>query len=290
MRSVMHFEPSPTAEDSARQQTHPAINSQIFTAGAVQGGMTRHDVCSRVESNDMDTTLASGEVARQLGVSAPTLRRAAARLGIFHKHIPGQHRRFNDREVRLLVGELGVTPTISGFTPQEVKVLAAFARHPLGFRSIRAVARSAQISPTTASGVVEALVKRGFVSASVETVAEGSARDLIVYRLKLSPEWSRIASVVSQTVPRVTRDRVPSEPRVPQRLWHHFWNVEPSRLRLPDDGEFIARRLLLSQDPIAWAWASRNLSAEAIASTRNVRGVDGATRAMIDNLLAGSTE
>lgn len=237
----------------------------------------------------MDSTLTAGEVAKWIGVSVPTLRRAADQLGLFDRRHLGEHRRFSDRDVSLLVGQLGLTPTLSGFTQHEVKVLAALARRPIGFRSIRAVGRAARISPTTAGRVIESLKSRGFVDVSVETVAEGSASDLTIYRLKPSPQWSRIASVVSQTVPRLAGRETQPTSKVPRYLWHHFWNVEPSRLRLPDDGEFIARRLLLSQDPIAWAWATRNLSAEAITSVRSVRGVDKRTRSMIDNLLAGLT-
>lgn len=182
-----------------------------------------------------------------------------------------------------------MTPALSDFTPHEVRVLAAFARHPLGFRSLRAVARAARISPSTAGAAVESLIRHGLVQAFTETVAEGSARDLTVYRLLPSSEWSRIAPVVSQTVPPISEHESSLASKVPARLWHHFWNVEPSRLRLPEDEQFVARRLLLSQDPIAWAWAAQNLSAAAIASTRHTRGVDGPTRAMIENLLSTPT-
>jgi len=181
-----------------------------------------------------------------------------------------------------------MTPAIDGFAPHEVKILAAFARQPVGFRSLRAVSRAARVSPTTATAAVASLTERGFVRATIETVAEGSARNLVVYRLQPSVEWSRIAPVVSQTVPPLAANAPASGSKVPQRFWHHFWNVEPSRLRLPDDERFVARRLLLSQDPIAWAWVARNLSATAIGSTRHVRGVDGPTGAMIDNLLVGT--
>ncbi|HTN99580.1 MAG TPA: hypothetical protein VL068_02795 [Microthrixaceae bacterium] len=237
----------------------------------------------------MDTVLTSGEVASELGVSAPTLRRSAARLGLFDQRRRGQHRLFSANDVQKLIDDLGKTPEVRDFTPYEVMALAAFARRPIGFRSIRAVARSARIAPTTASGVIKALVQRGFVRASTETVAEGSARDITVYRLQPSAKWAKIASVVSQTVPPRTEDLTPPPSKVPPKLWHHFWNVEPSRLSLPDDEQFIARRLLLSQDPIAWAWAAQNLSPAAVSSTRYTRGIDGPTCAMIDNLLAEST-
>lgn len=233
----------------------------------------------------MDTALSAGDVAARTGVSVPTVRRAAARLGFHDQRTPGGHRRFSPVDAHLLALHLGVTPTVDELRPAEVKVLAALSRRPTGLRSLRAVSRAAHLSPTTAGSAIQSLTNRGLVTASTETVAEGSARDLTVYRLVLSPQWSRIAAVVSQTVPpHVEETPTPPPTVVPQRLWHHFWNIEPSRLRLPADDHFVARRLLLSDDPVAWAWAAQHLSAAAIASVRTSRGVDGPTGALLDNL------
>lgn len=238
----------------------------------------------------MDTALTASEVAVRTGVSVPTVRRAAARLGLVDQRTPGGHRRFSPEDADLLAGHLGVTPALEGFRPSEVKVLAALSRRPTGFRSLRAVSRAARVSPTTAASTVQSLTNRGLVTATDETVAEGSARQRTVYRLALSPEWSRIAAVVSQTLPTAS-DETPTlgTTSVPQRLWHHFWNVEPSQLRLPADEQFVARRLLLSDDPVAWAWAARHVSAAAITSARNARGVDGPTGTMLDNLAGAAT-
>lgn len=238
----------------------------------------------------MDTALTTGEVAARTGVSVPTVRRAAAHLGLFGQRTRGGHRRFSPDDAHLLAVYLGVTPTLDGFRRPEVKVLAALSRRPTGFRSLRAVSRAARLSPTTAGSAIQSLTSRGLVTAATETVAEGSARDLTVYRLVLSPEWSKIAPVVSQTVPPLFDEAsTPPATVVPQRLWHHFWNVVPSQLRLPADDQFVARRLLLSEDPVAWAWAAQHMSAAAIASARNSRGVDGPTGAMLDNLVGSAT-
>lgn len=243
-----------------------------------------------VNSNIVDTALAAGEIAARTGVSVPTVRRAAAHLGLRNQRTQGGHRRFSPDDAHLLTVHLGVTPALDGFTPSEVKVLAAVSRRPAGFRSLRAVSRATHLSPTTVGTAIQSLANRGLVTAAIETVAEGSARELTVYRLVHSSQWSHIAPVVSQTVPPLI-DEPPPPPAtaVPQRLWHHFWNVEPSQLRLPADDRFVARRLLLSEDPVAWAWAAQHLSAAAIASTRNSRGVDGPTGAMLDNLVRSAT-
>lgn len=233
----------------------------------------------------MQTT---GEVADLLGVSVPTVRRTALQLGLVDERTRGGHRRFAPGEVQLLVGRLGITPRLGGFTPHEVKVLAAFARQPVGFRSARAAARASRVSPTTAIAAIDTLCRRGLIRAEVETVAEGTARDVTVYRLNPGTEWSKIASTVSQTVPPNTLEAPAPPSRVPRHFWHLFWNVEPSRLRLPAQERFVANRMLLSHDPTAWAWAAQNLSEPAIRSVRHSRGVDGPTGAMIDNILASA--
>lgn len=234
--------------------------------------------------------MTTGEVAARTGVSVPTVRRAAAHLGLLDQRTQGGHRRFSPEHARILAVHLGVTPALDGFRPPEVKVLAALSRRPAGFRSLRAVARASRLSPTTVGAAMRSLTSRGLVTATTETVAEESARELTVYRLVPSPQWSQIASVVSQTIPPLVDEASPPPTTVvPQRLWHHFWNVEPSRLRLPSDDQFVARRLLLSDDPVAWAWAAQHLSAAAIASVRNSRGVDGPTGAMLDNLVGSAT-
>ncbi|HPU39117.1 MAG TPA: MarR family transcriptional regulator [Microthrixaceae bacterium] len=239
----------------------------------------------------MDTLLSTGALADQLGVSVPTVRRTASVLGLPDRRTGGGHRRFSPTDSKLLAERLGTTPTVVGFSSTEVKVLAAVARHPIGLRSMRAIGRAAHVSPTTAESAVRSLVARGLVRSTTETVAEGSARDLVVYRLKLGPGWSKVASLISQAVPPLTMQPTDnaSASRVPQRFWHHFWNVDPGQLRLPDDGDFVARRLLLSSDPTAWAWAAQHLAPRSIQAARHARGVDGPTGAMIDNLLDGAT-
>lgn len=238
----------------------------------------------------MDTALSAGEVAKRTGVSVPTVRRAAAHLGLLDQRTPGGHRRFSPEDAHILEGHLGVTPTLDGFSSSEVKVLAALARRPIGLRSLRAVGRAAHVSPTATARAVQSLTNRGLVAGTRETVAEGSARERTVYRLVVSPEWSRIAAVVSQTDPPLC-DEEPTRDTtvVPQRLWHHFWNVEPSQLRLPADEQFVAQRLLLSDDPVAWAWAAQHMSPAAIASARYARGVDDSLGALLDNLAGAAT-
>lgn len=245
----------------------------------------------RLKSNIMDTTLGIGEVAESLGVSVPTIRRTADELGLTPHRTDGGHRRFTRSDVDRLIEHLGITPSVDGLSSSEVKVLAALSQRPMGLRSLRAVARAAKVSPTTAQRATARLAEHGLIRAETEIVAEGVAREVVVYRLAPGPEWSRIASQVMRTVVPVDQrqsdgneSRRPS--KVPRRFWHHFWNVDPSLLRLPKDGRFIAKRMLLSTEPAAWGWAARNLDEAAIRSVLGAREVDPPRAALIENLLA----
>jgi hypothetical protein len=73
---------------------------------------------------------------------------------------------------------------------------------------------------------------------------------------------------------------------VPRHLWHAFWNESPEALRLPEDAEHVATRLVLSRDPGAIAWALGNLPAPALRHAAANRGADAKTRSMVRNALA----
>lgn len=60
-----------------------------------------------------------------------------------------------------------------GLSPPEVRALAALALSPAGLRSVRAVARRAGLSPTTAGRILVSLAGKGLASVATETVAEG---------------------------------------------------------------------------------------------------------------------
>ena len=234
----------------------------------------------------MDTASLT-EVADALGTSSPRLRRAIRDLRIIPRP-HGKERQLSGAQFAALRKRLGCAPQIDGLTREEMFVLAALNLHPLGMRSIRAVARSASVSPTTASRAVAHLAALGLVTAGTERVVEGAAADATVLRVaRSSSSWIEIAPAV-RTVVLPTRDDRRTPPKaVPQRLWHHFWNAEPARVRLPADSDYVAARLLRSDDPQALSWAASNLDAISIGKVAGLRGLDDKRRSMIRNLAHG---
>jgi excisionase family DNA binding protein len=240
-----------------------------------------------VESNTMDSSLTIGEVAARLGVSTPTVRRAARAAGIQPLRTEGGHRRFSDDDVDMLVAQLGVTPVIDDLSRTAVRVLAALARHPVGLRSVRAVARAAGVSPTAAGRALDRLIARRLAVAERGTVAEGAARVVTVYRLRIGPEWFTIADRVATAVlQHRTRDERPQ--RVPRRFWHLFWNADPAALTIAGDADYIAARMIRSPDLAARSWAFVHLPRASIVRLLDARGVDERDRAMIANHLAAA--
>ena len=236
--------------------------------------------------NDMDTYSLTG-AARSMGTSVPRLSRAIRDLGIVPMQ-KGKERQLNASQFTAVHKRLGFAPPIDGLTREEMFVLAALNLHPLGMRSIRAVARSASVSPTTASRAVAHLLAKGLVTAGTERVVEGAAVDAMVLRVaRGSTDWIEIAPAVRKVVlPSRPDPRTPPK-AVPQRLWHHFWNAEPSKVRLPLDSDYVAARLLRSDDPQALSWAASNLDAISIGKVARLRGLDDKRRSMIRHLAHG---
>ena len=217
----------------------------------------------------------------------PRLSRAIRDLGIVPTQA-GKERQLNASQFAALRKRLGCAPPIDGLTREERFVLAALNLHPLGMRSIRAVARSASVSPTTASRAVAHLLAKGLATAGTERVVEGAAVDATVLRVaRGSTDWIEIAPAVRTVVlPSRHEQRTPPK-AVPQRLWHHFWNAEPSKVRLPFDSDYVAARLLRSDDPQALSWAASNLDAISIGKVARLRGLDDKRRSMIRHLAHG---
>ena len=107
-----------------------------------------------------------GDVAETAGVSVPTVRRAAARLGLTDHRTPGGHRRFTDSDVQRIIDHLGVTPRIDGYTSSEIRVLAVLSKRPSGVRSARSIARASGQSPTAVGAAMDRLARRGLVRSS----------------------------------------------------------------------------------------------------------------------------
>jgi hypothetical protein len=81
---------------------------------------------------------------------------------------------------------------------------------------------------------------------------------------------------------------LPEPARLPRRFWHLFWNADPSTLDLASDADYIATRMVLSDDVQALAWACAHLPADALRRAATNRAADAPTRALIANVLAAA--
>ena len=238
----------------------------------------------------MDTTstrLTSGQVARQLSTTVPRVLRAVRAGGIATVR-RGNRFLYDEAAVRQLRQRLGIAPAIAGLTREDVLVLAALGRRPLGLGSARAVARAAGVSPTTAGRSLNRLVERGYVARETVRVAEGEVRDLRVWVVRWTePPWLRVASTVGQAV-------LPAEPArqaqggLPRRLAHLFWNEDLPTLDVDRHATLVADRILRSEDPEAHAWMLQRLPPKAILQATGTRNLDP-HRARLGRLLAHGT-
>ncbi|MBW4079428.1 MAG: MarR family transcriptional regulator [Acidobacteria bacterium] len=229
----------------------------------------------------MDITI--GDAAERLGTSIPRVRRAIDRLGIVTRSMAtrdGRPPRVLDEEgFQRLRDELGSMPAHALRGREELKVLAAFNMNPFGFRSRRAVAITAGISPTTASAIVDRLLEQGLVVA-VPALLRNSGRvirGMILEANRTNTTWSEILDDVLAThlpVPRMTS----TAKIVPRRFWHLFWNAQPAQLPIIEHADFIASRMLLSKDPLAVSWAMTHLPASSIEKTASLRQVNDSDR------------
>ncbi|MHB8458260.1 MAG: MarR family transcriptional regulator, partial [Acidimicrobiales bacterium] len=164
-------------------------------------------------------------------------------------------------------------------------VLAALSRRPLGLRSVRAVARSASVSPATATSSLDRLQALGLVRRTIKRVVEGEVVDAPVWEVDwTSAKWLETRSVIRRViVPRLTAS--PSTPkRVPRRLHHLFWNADPWALDVGRDADYLAARILASEDSEANAWMAAHLPADAISRAGRMRGIDTRRRDLSVNL------
>lgn len=237
------------------------------------------------QTNDMDRSLTTGDVARVLGTTGPRVIRAADRL-FPTKHAPGVHRRFTNDEVVALAAELGAVPFTSHPREDHLLVLAALSHRPLGLRSARAVAAVAGMSPTTASRTLTRLQAQGIVYRSQTWVIERRPQRIEPWRVDFSSEaWWRIAQHVSRVVLPAPAGAQRST-TVPRRFWHHFWNVDPAELSVERDGKYIAGRILQSEDPEAIAWMASAIAPDDLRAASGLRSLDPSRRVLAENAAA----
>jgi hypothetical protein len=229
-------------------------------------------------------SISATQAANDLGTSVPRVLRAAGRLRL--RTQPGRLD-LSPSQYRKLKRELGVTPRVPGLSRTEVKVLAALKRAPFGLVSARAVSSRAGISPTAASRALTSLKSKRLARHDPAVVALGRARKVELWRANvLHPRWSELTGSIDRVEfpHRPSSESPRRSSRVPARLRHIFWNVDPSELDSEDAGPLIARRLLRSEDPEGLAWGATHLDGKDWREAARARGLDPAVRAMALNL------
>lgn len=227
----------------------------------------------------MDTKTAP-EAARDLGVALSTMHAILDEAGV-PRPGRGNARPVPPAVVDMARRRLGSVPDRAhGLTRSKMLLLAALARSPLGSPSSRALAAIAGVSPTTASRDLRDLETSGLVERTTRTVAGDRAEHHSFWRLAADDP------TILRAVRKVTLPTLPADddaPRLPRRLYRHFWNADPRRLSSDRDGSAIAGRLLGSDDVAAFDWALRHVSPALVDAALSRRGVAQATRRLVEN-------
>lgn len=227
------------------------------------------------------------EVSTLLGVPVPRIYRAAAKQGLGE---PGSnnHRRLSPEAVAGLLRRWGWVPEELRGGPlsrEEVFVLAALSRSPLGLRSARSVARRASIAPATAVKALGSLAAKGLVGERPQRVVEGGVTDINVWTLSWrAPGWRAVAPIVAGVVLPAPGKRAPRQRSVPSRFAHLFWNEDTAQLDIDRNGTMIAERILASGDAEAIAWAGSALSPSSLRRVRGLRNIPPRVVALADAL------
>lgn len=226
------------------------------------------------------------------GVSPARVLRAASALGLGVEQAARRKRRFSAEQVEVVLGRLeSDRPRVAGaagLSDTDVRTLAGLAHAPLGLSSLRAVARAAGLSPAAAAAAVSRLCERAMVIAERHVVAEGAARERLLFHANVDhPDWAVVAPRLQRVGRRGTTGAAPRAltRRVPARLAHAFWNEDLGTLDVGRHGSLIAGRVLRSRDPQALAWASRHLRPQDWQRAAGARGAD-VRDAALANILA----
>lgn len=231
--------------------------------------------------------MTKSEVALALGTSVPRVTRAMKRLGLVGTQGLRGHRRvqvFESSAVKAVEDELGFAPKAEGYTREDMFVLAAMNLSPYGFRSVHAVSRAAVISATTAAKVVTRLTQKGLVVVSPqrELLNRKVVTVSVLHANRHHKEWRRLSKHIAMVkLPTAT----PTTAKiVPRRFWHLFWNADPLKLPIAERADFIATRMLLSNEPQSIAWAATNLPPASISRAADMRSTPQEDRQWLRNL------
>lgn len=153
------------------------------------------------------------------------------------------------------------------------EVERALVRAPRGLPSTRAVAAATGSSPTTASAVLVQLEREGLVHQREEhRIVRGRSRRMLVWYANLD------APAVQSMLPYLHRVTLPDPPgpsvgsRLPDHLWHLFWNADPTQIDPQRDATLIAHRAMTTADPEAVSWAVSHLPVAAFEEALGYRG------------------
>ncbi len=227
------------------------------------------------------------EVADALGTSVPRVTRAMKRLDVVPTPSLRNGRRVQVLESSKIVAledELGFAPHVEGYTREDMFVLAAINLSPYGFRSVYAISRAASISATTAGKVVDKLTENGLILMTPQRELL-NRKVVVVLALRANrhnSQWWKLSEAIAAV-------RLPAQvPKpakiVPRRFWHLFWNADPLKLPIVDYADFIATRMLLSDEPQAIAWAAINLPPSSINRAAHMRSTRQEDRRWLHSL------
>lgn len=226
------------------------------------------------------------EASTLLGVPEPRIYRAIAK-GLVEPD-PSGHLRLSPEAVAGLLRRWGWVPDELRGGPisrEEVFVLAALSRSPLGLRSARSVARRASIAPATAVKALGSLLTKGLVQERPQQVVEGGVTDINVWTLCWrAPGWKAVAPIVARVVLPAPGKRAPRQRSVPSRFAHLFWNEDTAQLDVDRNGTMIAERILGSGDAEAIAWAGSAISPSSLRRVRGMRNIPPRVVALADAL------
>lgn len=229
----------------------------------------------------------AAEASRLLGVSEPRLYRAVAKAGLGRRDAHN-HLHLEVPDVAALVRQWGWIPPglrDQGLSREEVFVLAALSRSPLGLRSARSVARRASIAPATAVRALASLADRGLVGERRQRVVEGKVTDIDVWMVNWhAPDWRALSTIVARVLLPAPAAPARSQRSVPSRFAHLFWNEDTAELDVVRDGTMIAERILGSSDAEAIVWASRAIPSSSLRRVRGLRNVAPQVAALADAL------
>jgi DNA-binding transcriptional ArsR family regulator len=162
----------------------------------------------------------------------------------------------------------------SAFRRTDVQVLLVLQRFEMGLPSARAIAVRANLSPSTVAAALTRLRAHGAVTDDVVSIRGGRVR-----RIRVDPaSWPTSVrnAVTRATVPTLTTSTRPM-PRGLRPL-----------LRGAQDEASVARALLRSPDPLAWAWAVANVPEAMLKDVARHRGLNAEARLMVHRTLAAS--